>query len=623
MAQPVPCIRPKTIKRLADERVRITWIDPSDPPTCNNCNIYEMEKAMDNDMSTFARIAGQHSIGIRSVWTPVMELEFDYTSQEGDLLYYNADAGLLLGCFNNNSLLADLSTDITAPVPVPVGTNRIQVRIKLNPTNEVSSIPKDFYYIYIKRALPTVPLVLLDYLPDTINIAVTKPANAKFNWYTQATGGTAIATGRSFSPRITTPNVDTFFYVETTDSVTGCITPERTAAHLNIVAIEKTISILKTQTIYNTYAEPSIITETSDKGYKIICLSPNTNNLNMIDGSCIKIDSNLQQIQTNIIASRQNTFLDKVVKSSDGGYLFWGTEVNPLNEDSFSNVLIKVSDGNFSNGVLRTTWERTEATVNPDQDVRSPVATPDGGYLWINDERLLAVKSDGKGSIKWTAPAAGDIILPASDGNGHLLVGTSLLDSIYLSISRLDSAGNIIFQVRGPGLGIHDLPPDSLVPKIQLVAGLPTSNGGYIYAGNILTNTRLSDFFVFKVNATNHIEWAKMYGGSKTERLVNMIATDDGNYLLAGSSNSTNGDILRYYGGFDFLILEIDDHGSLMGSFNLGDENLNELNLITKTSKKNTYVIVGTSGQSSTNTLEGFGGSLLMYEIILSEKKHP
>ncbi len=61
--------------------------------------------------------------------------------------------------------------------------------------------------------------------------------------------------------------------------------------------------------------------------------------------------------------------------------------------------------------------------------------------------------------------------------------------------------------------------------------------------------------------------WRKVYGYSKNELANSMIRTKDGNYILAGMSNSKNP-----YGEDDFYLLKIDEWGNILGEiFHFGE----------------------------------------------------
>jgi hypothetical protein len=63
--------------------------------------------------------------------------------------------------------------------------------------------------------------------------------------------------------------------------------------------------------------------------------------------------------------------------------------------------------------------------------------------------------------------------------------------------------------------------------------------------------------------------WIKGYGGSSSQILQSMIATDDGGYVFFGSSYSDDGDIGFHYGGAfgrDMWLLKVDSNGNKMWS---------------------------------------------------------
>jgi hypothetical protein len=78
-------------------------------------------------------------------------------------------------------------------------------------------------------------------------------------------------------------------------------------------------------------------------------------------------------------------------------------------------------------------------------------------------------------------------------------------------------------------------------------AVIQTSDGGYILAGE--SNSYISveksedshgytDYWIVKLDSAGNIEWDKTIGGSGTELIDNVVQTDDGGYMLAGSSDS-------------------------------------------------------------------------------------
>ena len=107
---------------------------------------------------------------------------------------------------------------------------------------------------------------------------------------------------------------------------------------------------------------------------------------------------------------------------------------------------------------------------------------------------------------------------------------------------------------------------------------LPTSDGGYI-AGGYTTSTdgdvsctnptiMHSDAWIVKLDSLNNIEWNHCYGGSNNETANDIIATEDNGYLIAGSTNSNDGDVSGFHGTpggeeHDIWVWKIDSIGNL------------------------------------------------------------
>jgi len=53
------------------------------------------------------------------------------------------------------------------------------------------------------------------------------------------------------------------------------------------------------------------------------------------------------------------------------------------------------------------------------------------------------------------------------------------------------------------------------------------------------------------------IEWARSYGGSGMDRARSIQQTKDGGYVVAGKSNSNDGDVSGNHGDYDFWIVKL------------------------------------------------------------------
>jgi hypothetical protein len=110
-----------------------------------------------------------------------------------------------------------------------------------------------------------------------------------------------------------------------------------------------------------------------------------------------------------------------------------------------------------------------------------------------------------------------------------------------------------------------------------------TADGGYIVAGfNASTDGDVSghhglsqsyDYWVLKLNLSGGLQWQKSLGGTHDDIAYAVEQTPDGGYIVAGISQSNNGDVTVHYSGnstYDWWIVKLDANGNLVWQKTLG-----------------------------------------------------
>jgi hypothetical protein len=107
-----------------------------------------------------------------------------------------------------------------------------------------------------------------------------------------------------------------------------------------------------------------------------------------------------------------------------------------------------------------------------------------------------------------------------------------------------------------------------------------TTDGGYIVAGYTDSNdgdvTNLhapSDYWIVKLDNLGSIEWQKCLGGSQLDVAYSIQQTYDGGYIVAGASVSTDGDVINNHGLGDYWIVKLNNLGSIEWQKSLGGSN--------------------------------------------------
>jgi len=144
-----------------------------------------------------------------------------------------------------------------------------------------------------------------------------------------------------------------------------------------------------------------------------------------------------------------------------------------------------------------------------------------------------------------------------------------------------------------------------------------TNDGGYIVAascysqdGDVKGNHGGWDYWVIKLTAAGNIKWQKCLGGTHNEFAQSIRQTADGGYIVAGYSNSNDGDITNHHGGQranDYWVVKLDSAGSMQWQKSLGGGSNDYAYSVVQTVDGG-YVVAGSS-QSNNGDVTGNHGN--------------
>ena len=98
------------------------------------------------------------------------------------------------------------------------------------------------------------------------------------------------------------------------------------------------------------------------------------------------------------------------------------------------------------------------------------------------------------------------------------------------------------------------------------------------------------DAWVIKLDSAGNIEWQKCYGGSSTEAIAAIIQLNDGSYMLAGATQSNDGDVSGNHGGFDYWVMKTDPFGNILWQKCYGGSNDEKPTFIKRLSDDNCII---------------------------------
>lgn len=181
------------------------------------------------------------------------------------------------------------------------------------------------------------------------------------------------------------------------------------------------------------------------------------------------------------------------------------------------------------------------------------------------------VKLDGTGNIAWQKTLGGvnddqaAFIQEISEG-GFIVAGWSgVIGTADYWIINLNADGNIVWEKSFGGTGNE-----------QATSVMQTNDGGFIVTGHSyssdsdITNHGGADYWVLKLDTEGNLVWQKSFGGSDEDVANAIQQTSDGGFIVAGKSESDNGDVSPLYDKHDFWIVKLSAAGSLLWQKSLG-----------------------------------------------------
>ncbi len=148
-----------------------------------------------------------------------------------------------------------------------------------------------------------------------------------------------------------------------------------------------------------------------------------------------------------------------------------------------------------------------------------------------------------------------------------------------------------------------------------------TTDGGYIIAGttnsnngNVSGNNGSTDFWIVKLDSLGTIQWQKCLGGSGYDVANSIQQTTDGGYIIAGYTSSNNGDVSGNHGDRDYWVVKLDSLGILQWQKCLGGTSREEAYSVQQTTDGG-YIVAGNT-KSNDGDVSGLHGSTDDYWII-------
>lgn len=268
------------------------------------------------------------------------------------------------------------------------------------------------------------------------------------------------------------------------------------------------------------------------------------------------------------------------------------------------------------------------------EEGRAIILTQDGGYAIVGSTSSMngdiidktdesydywVLKFNSNDELEWSKTFGGtsndhgyDIVQTADQG--YVILGYSQSNDGDVGenfgnsdawVVKLDSEGNILwkntFGFVGGDTGFVVTPSqDGGFLLTGLLDAFASNGQGLLHPGG--------NYWMIKINANGQKEWSKHYGGFFTDTPYGAVQTEDGGFIIVGSSDSYEVDLFHNLGTYDFWIIKISSTGDLIWTKNYGGNRIDEARAITKSGDGN-YIIVGDTRSSDQFVSENKGSA--------------
>jgi hypothetical protein len=351
------------------------------------------------------------------------------------------------------------------------------------------------------------------------------------------------------------------------------------------------------------------VQQTSDGGY-IIVGSTESYGAGAADVWLLKTDENGDILWTKTYGGSNTDIANEVLQTADGGFILVGTT------SSFSNgtqvYVIKTNENGDS------TWTKTYGDMYDDEGW-SILQTSDLGYIICGQNSaqyykyVYLIKTEADGNALWyhtygSIPESGGYSVKEILGGGFIIAG-------YIADPCGDYFNIYLIQagVNGDTMWTKEIGTPVIDQKGFSVQ--QTIDRGFIIAGYTETQSSGNDMYVVRTNPVGDSLWSRMYGGSYADEGYSIQQTPDSTHIISGmtyTSSSTAEDV---------YVLEIDDMGNVLWEKTYGGSN-NDRGYAVHCTQDGGYIVAGTTaslgaGNSDVWLLK------LQYDVGMQENNSP
>ena len=263
-----------------------------------------------------------------------------------------------------------------------------------------------------------------------------------------------------------------------------------------------------------------------------------------------------------------------VVKLDSAGTLQWERSYGGSENDRGVSI-VQTPDGGYIVGGITWSNDGDVTGHHGDWDIWVLRLDSSGDLLW---QRSLGGPIREMGGHVALAPDGGFYVAGSAKSFSGDLTGNN--GDFDFWIFKLAANGDLVWQHNFGGseedfaFGIHTTSDGGLIVC------------GHAFSANmdVTINQGWSDAWVIKLAANGDLDWKRTYGGSSYDGGTSIQQTTDGGYIMSGSTMSSDGDLTANNGGWDMWVLKLDPSGDIQWQTSSGGTSIDIAVSVSQTS---------------------------------------
>jgi hypothetical protein len=299
---------------------------------------------------------------------------------------------------------------------------------------------------------------------------------------------------------------------------------------------------------------PECIVQSTDGGFAISGLSGSQG---FDQFWVLKMDSQGKGVWSKSYGNGYSMGARSLVQMDDGGYVVVG-DVSSNNTHGWDTLVVRVDS--LGNSI----WSKTYGGINDDRAMQV-IKSKDNylvlaGFTNSNGSEpsgpldYWLAKLDFEGNMIWTRSFGGNqedygtCLAETADG-GFVMAGQTRYGAYPAPqdfwLVKTDASGNMQWNKTYGGSDAE-----------EAMSVIQTKDGGYAIVGITRSiGAGSTDFWLVKTDSSGNKQWSRTYGGRGHDLATNVFQTEDGGYVLAGSTDSYGS------GDYDFWLIKTDAQG--------------------------------------------------------------